>query len=101
MASETTTGSNIDIVWEYTERVFNQHSPDLAAKYRVRWDAVDIYRLAARLQGQPTRTEPGDQDRGSRPGQSQRRSRCNRRGTDQLRRPRLQACFGAEVDVAS
>ena len=33
MASETTTGSNIDIVREYTERVFNQHSPDLAAKY--------------------------------------------------------------------
>jgi predicted ester cyclase len=33
MASETTTGSNIEIVREYTERVFNQHSPDLAAKY--------------------------------------------------------------------
>jgi limonene-1,2-epoxide hydrolase len=33
MASETATGSNIEIVWEYTERVFNQHSPDLAAKY--------------------------------------------------------------------
>jgi limonene-1,2-epoxide hydrolase len=33
MASETATGSNIEIVREYTERVFNQHSPDLAAKY--------------------------------------------------------------------
>jgi hypothetical protein len=33
MASDTTTGSNIDIVREHTERVFNQHSPDLAAKY--------------------------------------------------------------------
>jgi uncharacterized protein len=87
----------------------------------VRWDAVHIYRLAGgmiveewaaddatailyqvgaytppwlRLQGQPTRREPGDQDRGSRPGQSQRRSRCNRRGTDQHRRPRLQECSG-------
>jgi hypothetical protein len=33
MASETATGSNIEIVREYRERVFNQHSPDLAAKY--------------------------------------------------------------------
>jgi hypothetical protein len=33
MASETATGSNIEIVREYTERAFNQHSPDLAAKY--------------------------------------------------------------------
>jgi hypothetical protein len=33
MASETTSGSNIEIVREYTERVFNQHSPDLTAKY--------------------------------------------------------------------
>jgi C-1 hydroxylase len=33
MASETTTRSNIEIVREYTERVFNQNSPDLAAKY--------------------------------------------------------------------
>jgi predicted ester cyclase len=40
MASETTTRSNIEIVREYTERVFNQHSPDLAGKYLapgVRW----------------------------------------------------------------
>jgi predicted ester cyclase len=33
MASETATGSNIEIVREYRERVFNQHSPDLASKY--------------------------------------------------------------------
>jgi hypothetical protein len=33
MASETAAGSSIEIVREYTERVFNQHSPDLAAKY--------------------------------------------------------------------
>src|SRR6266566_14101 len=33
MASATTAGSNIEIVREYTERVFNQHRPDLAAKY--------------------------------------------------------------------
>jgi SnoaL-like polyketide cyclase len=91
---------------------------------RVRWDAVDIYRLAggmivewaaddttailyqagrtrrrgSRLQGQPTRTEPGDQDRGGRPGQGQQRSRCNRRGAGRLRR---QDRSGAEVEVAS
>jgi hypothetical protein len=33
MASEAATGSNIEIVREYTEGVFNQHSPELAAKY--------------------------------------------------------------------
>src|SRR5580693_5240283 len=96
--SETTTRSNIEVVREYNESVFNQHNPGLASKYlapgvtwhgqtlgtiegvdnvtgmlrgfigalpdlhaatqdgnllglaptgrRVRWDAVDIYRLA-------------------------------------------------------
>lgn len=33
MASETTTRSNIEIVRDYLEKVFNQHSPDLASKY--------------------------------------------------------------------
>jgi predicted ester cyclase len=33
VVSETTTRSNIEIVREYTERVFNQHNPGLAAKY--------------------------------------------------------------------
>jgi predicted ester cyclase len=40
MASETTTRSNIEIVREYTERVFNQHNLDLTSKYlapEVRW----------------------------------------------------------------
>jgi hypothetical protein len=32
MASETTARSNIEIVREYTERVSNQHNPDLASK---------------------------------------------------------------------
>jgi predicted ester cyclase len=31
--SETTTRSNIEIVRDYNERVFNQHNPVLAAKY--------------------------------------------------------------------
>jgi predicted ester cyclase len=33
MPSETTIRSNIETVREYTERVFNQHNPDLATKY--------------------------------------------------------------------
>ena len=33
MASSTTIGSNIDIVREYTERVFNAHNPALASEY--------------------------------------------------------------------
>jgi predicted ester cyclase len=40
MASGTTTKSNLDIVREYTERVFNEHNPDLAAQYvtsDIRW----------------------------------------------------------------
>jgi predicted ester cyclase len=40
MASETTTKSNLEIVREYTERVFNEHNPDLASQYvrsDIRW----------------------------------------------------------------
>jgi predicted ester cyclase len=33
MPSETTVRSNIETVREYTERVFNQHNPDLAPQY--------------------------------------------------------------------
>jgi steroid delta-isomerase-like uncharacterized protein len=33
MASGTAVGSNIEIVREYTERVFNAHNPELAAEY--------------------------------------------------------------------
>ena len=33
MVSETTVRSNIEIVREYTESVFNQHNPGLAPKY--------------------------------------------------------------------
>src|SRR5580704_11955539 len=162
MASETATGSNIEIVREYTERVFNQHSPDLAAKYlapgvtwhgqtlgtikgadsvtgmlrgfiralpdlhaaeqdivaagdtvavryvieathegnllgiaptgrRVRWDAVDIYRLAG---GMIVEEWAADDAKAI-------LYQVGAYGTDRLRRPRLQECSGAEVDVAS
>lgn len=40
MASVTTTKSNLEIVREYTERVFNEHNPDLASQYvtsDIRW----------------------------------------------------------------
>jgi predicted ester cyclase len=40
MASGTTTKSNLEIVREYTERVFNEHNPKLAAQYvtsDIRW----------------------------------------------------------------
>jgi predicted ester cyclase len=40
MASGTTTKSNLEIVREYTERVFNEHNPNLAAQYvtsDIRW----------------------------------------------------------------
>ena len=40
MASGTTTKSNLEIVREYTQRVFNEHNPDLAAQYvtsDIRW----------------------------------------------------------------
>jgi hypothetical protein len=67
MASETTTGSNIDIVG---------------------------FKANRRGQGRVIRIAVVGR-------QSRRRSRCNRRGTDQLRRPRLQDRSGAEVDVAS
>ena len=33
MASEMTVGSNVEIVREYTRRVFNEHNPDLASEY--------------------------------------------------------------------
>ncbi len=33
MASETVVGSNVEIVREYTEKVFNEHNPDLASEY--------------------------------------------------------------------
>ena len=33
MASETAVGSNVEIVREYTRRVFNAHEPDLASEY--------------------------------------------------------------------
>ena len=33
MASDTAVGSNVEIVREYTRRVFNAHDPDLAAEY--------------------------------------------------------------------
>ncbi|HWF49107.1 MAG TPA: ester cyclase [Solirubrobacteraceae bacterium] len=40
MASDTAVGSNVEIVREYTRRVFNAHDPDLASEYvtpDVRW----------------------------------------------------------------
>jgi predicted ester cyclase len=40
MASETAVRSNTEIVREYTQRVFNEHNPDLASQYLapdVRW----------------------------------------------------------------
>jgi predicted ester cyclase len=40
MASGTATKSNLEIVREYTERVFNGHNPDLASQYvtsDIRW----------------------------------------------------------------
>ena len=40
MASRTATKSNLEIVREYTERVFNEHNPDLASQYvtsDIRW----------------------------------------------------------------
>ena len=40
MASETTVRSNTEIVREYTQRVFNEHDPDLASEYftpEVKW----------------------------------------------------------------
>src|SRR5437764_4067558 len=33
MASDTAVGSNVEIVREYTRRVFNAHEPDLASEY--------------------------------------------------------------------
>jgi hypothetical protein len=33
MASETAIGSNVEIVREYTRRVFDGHDPDLASDY--------------------------------------------------------------------
>ena len=33
MASDTTVGSNVEIVREYTRRVFNEHDPSLASEY--------------------------------------------------------------------
>jgi predicted ester cyclase len=40
MASETAVRSNTEIVREYTQRVFNEHDPDLASEYlapEVKW----------------------------------------------------------------
>jgi predicted ester cyclase len=40
MASETAVRSNTEIVREYTQRVFNEHNPDLASEYlapEVKW----------------------------------------------------------------
>ena len=40
MGSDTALGSNIEIVRDYTERVFNRHAPELASEYvtpDVRW----------------------------------------------------------------
>jgi predicted ester cyclase len=40
MASETAVRSNIEIIREYTQRVFNEHNPDLASEYltpEVKW----------------------------------------------------------------
>ena len=42
MASDTAAGSNIEIVREYTARVFNAHNPELASEYvtpDVKWHA--------------------------------------------------------------
>jgi predicted ester cyclase len=33
MASDTAVGSNVELVREYTRRVFNAHAPDLASEY--------------------------------------------------------------------
>src|ERR1700761_3942398 len=33
MASDTAVGSNVEIVRDYTRRVFNEHNPDLASEY--------------------------------------------------------------------
>jgi predicted ester cyclase len=40
MASETAVRTNIEIIREYTQRVFNEHNPDLASEYltpEVKW----------------------------------------------------------------
>lgn len=40
MASKTAVRSNIEIVREYTQRVFNEHNPELASEYltpEVKW----------------------------------------------------------------
>jgi len=40
MASEAAVRSNVEIIREYTQRVFNEHSPDLASEYltpEVKW----------------------------------------------------------------
>jgi hypothetical protein len=44
MASDTAVGSNIEIVREYTRRVFSGHDPDLASEYvtsDVKWHGGD------------------------------------------------------------
>ena len=52
MTNETAVRSNTEIVREYTQRVFNEHNPDLASEYLTRemkWHGVSQTETATRV----------------------------------------------------